>query len=300
MDYKKIIRNQELRFKVLELLNFIPDKSMIKLQYFIKVGTRLNLKSPIRFTEKIQWYKLFYRDPLMTQCADKYKVREYIIQKGYEDILVPLYGVYENAGEIGFNELPNEFVLKTNNGSHTNIICKDKSKLNIEETISIINNWIEKRPVKLGREWAYYDIKPLVICEKYLKDHTNQSDGINDYKFICFNGKAQYVWMDIDRYTNHKRNFYDLDWNYLDISSDVPNYGDSICRPSALDDMIRIANTLAEDFPHVRVDLYWVNNKIYFGELTFYMFSGYESFKPDEFDFILGKEFILPEKRSNN
>ena len=223
MDYKKFIKNQEIRFKILGLFDFLPDKLMIQIQYWIKTGRKLNLKSPKRFTEKLQWYKLYYRDPLMTQCADKYNVREYIAQKGYEDILIPLYGVYESADEIDFNILPNSFVLKTTNGSHTNIICKDKSKLDIKKTVKILNNWLEKRSAKLGREWAYYDIKPRIICEKYLRDKTNKFDGINDYKFICFNGEAKYVWVDVNRYIEHRRNFYDIHWNYIDVSSDVPN-----------------------------------------------------------------------------
>jgi hypothetical protein len=295
MNYKKIIKSQELRFKILGLLDFLPDKTMIKIQYRIKTGRKLNLKKPKRFTEKLQWYKLFYRDPLMTQCADKFNVRKYIAGKGYDDILIPLYGVYENADEIGFKELPNEFVLKTTNGSHTNIICKDKRKLDIGKTIKTLNSWVKDRPIKLGREWAYYDIKPKIICEQLLKDDSNEFDGINDYKFICFNGKAQYVWIDVNRYVNHRRNFYDTEWNYIDVSTDVQNYGDTIPKPAGLNEMVSIANDLAKDFPHVRVDLYWLNNKVYFGELTFYLLSGYEDFEPEKFDFLLGEQFKLPE-----
>jgi hypothetical protein len=296
LDYKKLIKNQETRFKILGLLDFIPDKLMIQLQYRIKTGRKLNLKNPQRFMEKLQWYKLYYRNPLMTQCVDKYKVREYITRKGLSEILIPLYGVYENASDIEFDKLPNEFVLKTTNGSHTNILCKDKKNLDIESTIDTLDNWIKQRPVKLGREWAYYDVKPQIICEEYLTDDTSKFAGINDYKFICFNGEAKYVWIDVNRYVEHKRNFYDIDWNYLNVSSDVPNYGDNIQKPEGFEEMLYVANALAKDFPHVRVDLYWVNNKVYFGELTFYLLSGYERFTPDEFDYILGKHFILPDK----
>jgi hypothetical protein len=294
LDYKKVIKSQDMRFRILGLLDFLPDKLMIQSQYRIKTGRNLNLKKPERFTEKLQWYKLYYRNPLMTKCADKYRVREYIIEKGYDDILIPLYGDYENADQINFNNLPDEFVLKTTNGSHTNIICKDKSKLNINQTIRTLNSWIKDRPVKLGREWAYYDIEPRIICEQYLKDEGNIFEGINDYKFICFDGEVKYIWIDVNRYVDHRRNFYDINWNYIDIRSDVPNYGDSIAKPDGLNEMIKIANALSKDFPHVRVDLYWINNRVYFGELTFYLLSGYEDFEPDEFDFILGEEFKLP------
>src|SRR5690625_4768072 len=186
-----------MRFKILDLLRFIPDKYMIELQYFIKTGRKLNLKNPKRFTEKLQWYKLFYRDPLMTKCADKYQVREYVKERGHGDILIPNYGVYSNAREIDFESLPDKFILKTNNSSKTNIICKDKSTLNIGETIKVLNSWINKRPVHLGREWAYYDIEPKIICEKLLIDESNNTGELNDYKFFCFNGQAEYIWVDV-------------------------------------------------------------------------------------------------------
>src|SRR5690625_7655133 len=134
-----------MRFKILDLLRFIPDKYMIELQYFIKTGRKLNLKNPKRFTEKLQWYKLFYRDPLITKCADKYQVREYVKEKGHGDILIPNYGVYSNARKIDFEYLPDKFILKTNNSSKTNIIYKVKSNINIDKTIKQHNSCITKR-----------------------------------------------------------------------------------------------------------------------------------------------------------
>lgn len=293
MDYKKLIPNQELRFKILGLLDFLPDKLMIKLQYWIKTGRRLNLQNPERFTEKLQWYKLYYRDPLMTQCADKYEVRKYIIDKGYGNILIPLYGVYDKASEIEFEKIPKEFVLKTTNSSKTNIICHDKQVLNVHETISTLDKWLNNKPVNLGREWAYYNINPRIVCEQLIKDKKDYSKDLSDYKFICFNGEVKYVWIDIDRYTKHRRNFYDSDWNHIDVDSDIPSCGDTIPKPAGFEEMKIIANDLAKDFPHVRVDLYWVNNKVYFGELTFYLLSGYEDFDPDNFDFELGNQFSI-------
>lgn len=294
MNYKKIIPNQNMRFKILGLLDVVPDKIMIHIQYFIKTGRKLNLNNPIRFTEKIQWYKLNYRDPLMTRCADKYSVRGYINEKGLKKILVPLYGSYNDAKEIDFNKLPDKFVLKTTNGSHTNIICKNKDKLDIDKTINTLNRWLNKRTVKLGREWAYYDIKPKIIAEMLLEEKSEVEEDIKDYKFVCFNGEVEYVWVDFDRFTNHKRNFYDVDWNYLNLESDVGNLGDILPKPEGYAEMLTIAKKLASDFPHVRVDLYLVNNQVYFGEMTFYLLSGYENFKPDSFDHVMGSKFILP------
>lgn len=299
MNYKKIIPSQDLRLRILKILDFLPDKLMIKIQYKIATGRSVNLKNPQRLTDKIQWYKLYYRDKLMQKCVDKYTVREYVASKGYSHLLTNLYGVYNNANEIDFNELPDKFVLKVTNGSHTNIICKNKNKLDINKVRNDLNNWLNKRSVKLGREWAYYNAKPLIICEEYLEDAENQPNGINDFKFICMNGEVKYVWNDIDRYTNHKRNFYDRNWNFIDVKSDVENCGDIIEKPKGYEKMLEVAQALSKDFPQVRVDLYWVNNKVYFGELTFYLLSGYVNFHPDKYDFIFGEEFKLPNKKNS-
>lgn len=294
MDYKKIIKNQETRFKILKFFNFIPDRTMLKLQYRIKTGRKLNLKNPKRYTEKIQWYKLNYRTPLMTKCADKYTVREYVKSKGLEHILNELYGVYDSADEIDFDKLPNKFVLKTTNDSNTNIFCKDKKNSNLEEIKKRIDkNMIERSQTPLAREWAYNKSERKIICERLLEDPKTKDNGINDYKFLCFNGKPEFIVYDVDRYIGHKRNFYDTNWKYLNISSDCPNFGNVVEKPEKLEEMLEIAKILSEDFPAIRVDLYCVQNKIYFGELTFYPWSGYVNFKPDEFDFTLGKKFEI-------
>lgn len=293
MNYKNIIPNQELRLKILGLTDFIPDKFMIKLQYLIKTGRRLNLKSPTRYNEKIQWYKLNYRDPLMTQCADKYKVRDYVASKGLNKVLVPLYGVYDSPEEIHFDDLPNKFVFKTNNGSHTNILCEDKSKLNRLKTKETLNKWISKRTSKAGREWSYYNIKPKIICEKLLESPTGD---LIDYKFYCFNGKPHYI--KIATNTNNpngpENGIFNMAFDQLPYCrKEAPRITSEIEKPDNYELMCEIAATLSEDFPHVRVDLYNIDGEIYFGELTFYDTSGYQIFEPDEFDFILGDLFKL-------
>jgi len=292
MNYKKIIRSQEMRLKILRILEFLPDEQVIKFQYKIATGRKLNLKNPVRFTEKIQWYKLYYRDPLMTKCADKYRVREYVKEKGYEDILIPLYGAYERAEDIDFDKLPDKFVLKVNNGSHTNIFCDDKSKIDKDLIIKTLNNWLKKRTVKAGREWAYYNIKPMIICEKYLKK--DEYNDLMDYKFFCFNGKPFCLYVISDRFVKDgiKLGIYDIDFNKLPYQiSDKKGLNYDITKPKNFDRMIEIAEVLSKDFPHVRVDLYNIDGDIYFGELTFYDGSGYKGFIPDEFDFILGEKF---------
>lgn len=293
MDYKRLIKNQETRFKILHLLKFIPDKVMVKLQYKIKLGRFPNIDSPKRFTEKLQWYKLYYRDPLMTVAADKYKVREYVKSKGLGHILNELYAVYSNIDEIDLNYLPDKFVMKTNNGSGTNLICTDKSEISLDTVKREFDQWLSRDIYASGREWSYKGIEPKIIVEEFLESNYNKFHGINDYKFLCFGGKAKYIVFDVDRYTEHKRNIYDLDWNLIDVGTDHPNIREKVEKPEALDEMIKIANKLAEDFPFVRVDLYWVNRKIYFGELTFYPWTGYVQFNPDEFDYKLGEMFSV-------
>ncbi len=294
MSYKKIIRSRETRFKLLHLLRFIPDNLMIELQYMMKLGRRPNLKEPKRYTEKLQWYKLHYRSPLMTQCSDKYSVRKYIESKGLSSILNKLYAVYDDVDEIDTSILPDKFVLKTTNGSGTNYFCTDKSRISEGDLKNNIEKWMRRDIYSSGREWSYKDVVPRIIAEEFLEDNDNRFNGINDYKFLCFNGEPKYVVLDVDRQTSHKRNIYDIEWNFLDVSTDHPNFGDTVDRPAGLDQMLNIARILSEDFPFVRVDLYWVCGKPYFGELTFYPWTGYVQFDPDEFDFILGRDFLLP------
>ena len=291
MNYKNYIKSQEIRFRILSILKFIPDSIAIRLQYYIKTSRLPNLNNPKRFTEKIQYYKLFYNKPLLTKCADKYLVRDYIKSKRLQNILNDLYGVYNNADDIPFELLPNKFIIKTTNGSGMNLICKDKSNLNFTKVRKQLDYWLSIDMYSLGREWCYKNIKPKIIIERLLEDSDNPFNGINDYKFLCFNGQAKYVWLDVDRQESHKRNFYDLDWNYIDIESDHPSFGDCVEKPKNLDMMIKIANRLSSKFPFVRVDLYSIKSKIYFGELTFYPCTGYLSFKPDDFDYKLGEEF---------
>ena len=294
--YKKIISSQKMRFAILRMLKFVPDKAMIKLQYRIKLKRKLNLKDPKRYTEKIQWYKLYYRNPVMIECLDKYGVRKYIEKKGLGNILNQLYQVVDRPEEINFDQLPDKFVIKTTNGSGTNILVKDKKTLNIAETKKKLNDFLNMAEASAGREWAYGGSSKKIIVEELLEDNSNKDKGISDYKFLCFNGKPVYVVYDKDRFSDHKRNFYDVNWNYVKVDSDCPCFEDSVKKPENYEKMVEIASVLSRDFPAVRVDLYNIEGKIYFGELTFYPWSGYVQYTPDSFDFELGKYFVLPEK----
>ncbi len=293
--YKKLIP-KKLRFGILRALKFIPDKQMIEFQYWVKLKRRLNLNNPKRYTERIQWYKLNYRNDLMPICVDKYRVREYITQKGLGNILVKLYGVYESPEEIDYSILPPKFIIKTTNGSGTNIICKDKSKLNKEDINEKIRSFLKQSSSSAGREWPYALVHPRIIIEELLEDPNSLDGSICDYKFLCFNGKPEYVVLDVDRYTNHKRNIYDVEWNDLHIASDCPCSEKKHDKPSTLSEMLEIAATLSSDFPAVRVDLYSIQGRVFFGELTFFPWSGYVQYSPDSFDFEMGKKFKIANK----
>lgn len=236
----------------------------------------------------------------MTQGADKYEVRHYIKSKGLKDILVDLHAVYDNPDQIDLDELPERFVIKTTNGSGTNVLCKEKASIDVKEVKEDLAIWLKRDNYAVGREWSYKDIKPRIIIEEYLEDIRNPFEGINDYKFLCFGGKPKYVILDIDRSISHKRNIYDIDWNLIDVKTDCPNFDGTVEKPDGFEEMLEVATVLCRDFPFVRVDLYWVNGKVYFGELTFYPWTGYVQFEPDEFDYILGEEFELPNREKEN
>lgn len=296
MDYKKILKTRKTRKNILKALRFVPDSVMLPLQYELKLGRKPNLQAPLRFTEKLQWYKMHYRNPVMHECVDKFLVRDFIKSKGLESILVPLLGHYETLEHVEWGILPEQFVIKTTHGGGglNVIVCNDKSKLAMAELKEKLT--FDPRPVRTnigGREWAYYGLKPGIVIEKLLINKDNPLAGINDYKIFCYSGKAKYIIVDVDRYIGHKRNFYDRDWNNLHIISDCPASDREILKPKNLQVMLEVAERLSEDFPFVRVDLYNDDGDIYFGELTFYPWSGYVQFLPDEWDFKFGEDFEL-------
>lgn len=296
MNYKKILKAGKARAAILNALRFVPDSIMLPLQYRIKLGRKPNLNSPQRFTEKLQWYKMYYRNPVMHQCVDKYLVREYVKDKGLEDILIPLIAYYHSMDEVQWDELPEQFVMKTTHGGGglNVLVCDDKSNLDfdaVKEKLAFTNKSVKTNT--LGREWAYYGLQPGLVVEKLLVNHDNPAAGMNDYKIFCYNGNPMYIVVDVDRYIGHKRNFYDVEWNNLHIGSDCPSSDREIKKPVALERMLNVAAKLSEGFPYVRVDLYNNQGKIYFGELTFYPWSGYVQFEPDDADYLLAKEFVL-------
>lgn len=295
MDYKKIFKSRRSRELVLNLLRFVPDKIMLKIQYRIKLNRKLDLVNPKRFTEKLQWYKINYKNPTMHKCVDKYLVRDYIKLKGLDNILLKLYGKYNDVNDVNLNDLPDKFVIKTTNGAGglNVVLCGNKAQFDFAKVKKqLVTTEIKSRTA--GREWAYYGLKPGIVVEELLENEKNPKAGVNDYKILCYFGKPKYIIVDVDRYVGHKRNFYDINWNNLNVTSDCPGAAIDIPKPDNFEMMLRIAEKLSEDFPFVRVDLYNCNGKIYFGELTFYPWSGYVQFTPDKYDYIFGEDFILP------
>lgn len=295
MNYKKLIKSRKLRLQVLKLLSWVPDGIMLPLQYRIKMGRCCNLKKPLRWTEKLQLYKMYYRNEALHQCVDKYEVRDYVKGKGCGENLVKLYGIWENAKDIEFKNLPSQFVLKTTNGGGglNVVLVKDKNSID-ENQIKEFLTTNYKPGTNAAREWAYEGItKSRVVCEELLINKNNPAAGVEDYKILCFHGEPKYIIVDKDRYVDHKRNFYTTEWERVKITTDHEQFESDFPAPKNLKEMLEIAKKLSSDFPFVRVDLYNVEGKVYFGELTFYPWSGYVQFNPDSFDFELGKYFNI-------
>ena len=270
------------------------DKEAISRLYKNYSGKSPNLENPITFSEKQQWLKLNYHNPLMNICADKYKVRAYLIEKGYKNILCNVIGYYQLLDEFKIKNLPKRFVLKASHGSGWNLIVKDKKLISWTPWKKIMQCWLDDNIFWLGREWSYKNMPSGIICEEYIED---ESGALMDYKFFCFNGDVKFIQANKGRDTKeHAQNFYDLDWNILPFGKDLePLPHIKIEQPKCFSEMIEIAKDLSKDFPFVRVDLYEVNGSIVFGEMTFFPKSGLPDFTPIEYDTIIGDLLILPQ-----
>ena len=278
-----------------ELLNWVSDEKIAKMIYKAHFGKELNLSNPTSFNEKLQWMKLYYREPIFTTMVDKYKVRQYIKDKIGEQYLIPLLGVWNNANEIDFEKLPQKFVLKCNHDQGSVVICKDKSTLDINKTRKYLNKRLSKNHYWATREWPYKNIKPCIICEKYMTNNEKE-DELSDYKVLCFGGKAKLIEVHKARFTNRTQDFYDIEWNKLNISQPGINNSEIVLpKPYFLDEMIKLSEKLSNNYPHIRVDWYCSNGKLLFSELTFYDGGGFDPFNDDN-DEKIGSWLVLPEK----
>lgn len=274
-------------------LKWLPDAILLRILFRLRVGYRLSLKNPKTFNEKIQWLKLFDRNPLYTQLVDKYEVRQFVKEKIGEEYLIPLLGVWDNFDDIDFDALPNQFVLKCTHDSGGLVICKDKSKLDITKAKKKINSCLKRNYYWVLREWPYKNVKPRIIAEKYMEDEPGK--GLKDYKFFCFDGIVKAMFVATDREVHQtKFDFFDADFNHLPFKQHYPNNVKiDLVKPMSFEQMKKLASVLTAGFPHCRADFYDVGGKVYFGELTFSHFSGLEPMEPMEWDEKFGEMIHL-------
>ena len=287
LNYQDIIKNRELRLKLINLLRFIPDKPYLKMVYKIKTGKKLNLKNPQTFSEKIQWLKLNEKHDEYTDLVDKIKVRKAVEKIMGEDICFPLIGVWDRYEDIDFDSLPDKFVLKCNHDSGSVKLIKDKSKMDHKMLAEFFNGRLKINAYVLGREYPYKNVPPKIIAEKYMESQT--SGEIRDYKFFCFDGQAKLMYVALDRSINPRFDFFDMSFNRLDITNcDCPPSNKIYAKPEKFDEMKAIAEKLSRGMKQVRIDLYEIDNKIYFGEYTFFHAGGFWPFEPEEWEKKIG------------
>ncbi len=280
--------------KMVEYERNADDKDYLKALFYIHMGYELNLDNPLTFNEKIQWLKLYNRKTEYTMMVDKLLVKDYVAGIIGQEFIIPTIGVWDNAEDILFEELPNSFVLKCTHDSGGLIICKDKSKLDIDGTRRELNRLLQRNYYYIWREWPYKDVTPRIIAEPYLQDSHYKE--LRDYKFFAFDGVPRVLFVAADRGkdTETTFDFFDMSFNHLEIINGHPNSSDRIEKPETFERMIDFVSKLSEDIPHVRVDFYEVDGRTYFGELTFFHWSGLVPFEPPQWDRTLGDWINLP------
>lgn len=291
--FGKLMWLETLRLRAAWNLARYSDRDAIIKLYRDYCGRVPDLENPVRFSEKLQWLKLNNRDPLQTVLADKHAVRAYLIERGFGDLLCRQLACIEDARAVDFEALPERFVIKAAHASGWNLIVADKARLDRKQARRLMAAWLRQGIFWNGREWPYRDMPHRLVIEEYLSD---ASGGLRDYKFYCFNGEPQFVQANSGRLSQeHAQNFYSLDWQILPFGKDLaPRPDIEIPRPPALQRMIDIARALSVGHPYIRVDLYDLDGRVVFGELTFYPASGLPDFIPDEQDFVCGEMLVLP------
>ena len=271
------------------LTRYIPDKIYLKKKFKKKMGYQLNLKEPKTFNEKLQWLKLYDHKPIYTIMVDKYEAKKYVADIIGEEYIIPTYGVWDRFEDIDFDSLPDRFVLKTTHDSGGVVICRDKSIRNIESARIKLSKSLKNNFYYQGREWPYKNVKPRIIAEEYIEELDSSS--VPDYKVHCFNGVPKVILVCKDRFSEQglTEDFFDVNWNHLDVKRPHLNISSTeIPKPHSLKGMLDLAEKLSKSLPFVRVDYYLINDKIKFGELTFYPASGFEKFEPEAFDDEMG------------
>ena len=276
---------------------WFSDKLFLKTMFRHFMGTELNLNNPKTFSEKLQWLKLYDRKPEYTRMVDKYEARKYVAGIIGEEYIIPTLAVYNSTSEIDLEALPDKFVLKCTHDSGSVAICKDKKTFQKREAFAILEKGLSKNYFWQNREWPYKNVKPRIIAETYMEDIETQE--LRDYKFFCFDGKVKALFIAEDRQGDEetKFDFFDADFHHLDIRNGHPNADTPPAKPHSFEKMKEMAEKLSQGIPHLRVDFYEANGKIYFGELTFSHWSGFTPFEPEEWDLKFGEWLHLPSKK---
>jgi len=270
----------------MQFCSIVDDAEYVGRQYEYYAGYFMDWGNPCTFNEKIQWLKLHDRQDRYVQMVDKYEAKRYVAQAVGEKYTIPTLGVFQSFDEIEFEKLPNQFVLKCTHDSGSSVICIEKNRFDIDGAKRILEPALKKNYYWKHREWPYKNVKPRIIAEKYMEESGGE---LKDYKFFCFDGKVELIQVDFDRFTGHKRNLYTTDWTYVDASIKYPNNPEKkLARPQELEEMVRLSEKLSRGIPHVRIDLYYIDDQIYFGEFTFYHGGGYEKFIPRSLEYKLG------------
>lgn len=280
--------------------SFLPDKLYLILYYRFCMGEKLHLDNPVRYNEKLQWLKLYYRHPQLTSYVDKSLVKEYVKDVIGEQYVIPTIDVWNSIYDIDWDKLPNQFVLKTTNagGNYGIVICKDKKLFDKESAIEKLKIGLSLNLYKISREWPYKNIQPRIIAEKYMEDpETNE---LRDYKFFCFDGEVKALFVGTERQKpgeDVKFDFFDENYNHLPFKQGHEQAAIIPSKPKSFELMKELASKLSKGIPHVRIDLYEVDGKPYFGEMTFFHFGGVMPFEPEEWDYKFGEWLSLPSKR---
>lgn len=277
----------------LSKINYLNSKKISDVEYISRIyyentGEKLNLKNPVSYNEKLQWLKLYDRNPLYTVLVDKFEVRKFVTERIGEKYLVKLYEVKEKFDDIRFELLPHKFVIKATHDSNSIIICTDKSKFDFIKSRKKLQSCLKLNYFYFSREWPYKNVKPKLICEEYLED---TSQGLIDYKVFCFNGIPKFIQVHFDRLKKHRVNNYSTTWEYLDVQ--ISNFSNdkhkAIPKPRKLNELLELASLLSRNLPQSRIDFYIVKNKIYFSEITLFHAGGMALIKPKSFNIELGR-----------
>ncbi len=283
---------KKVKKRIKYFLRFLPDKVYLQLYYFAQFKKFINFKNPKTYNEKINWLKLYDRKPEYTKMVDKFEAKKYVASIIGEEYIIPTLGVWDRFDDIDFDKLPNQFVLKCTHDSEGIVIVKDKRKIDKKRVKDTLEEAMKYNFFYIGREYPYKDIKPRIIAEPYMED--KKFHELRDYKFFCFDGEPTDLFIATDRGIGQtKFDYYDIDFNHLNIIQHYPNSKKPIEKPKNFSKMVELSKQLSRDLKHVRIDFYEVNGKLYFGEITFYHFSGLQPFNDIKWEHYFGDKLKL-------